>query len=471
MEVPRHSEEPRRRISRTIRGTREDAEQALAELRASAGARLFGGADQVGPSVHPASRPVALRGDANAILPTGAEGAIGNSNRRARRRGSGGVFPVRDGVWRVDVEVTRDPVTGRRRRVSRYVYGTRNDAEVALARLRVADHEKRLPAGTNARSVEDALELYRQAVATGVIELAPSTANTVRWTKKLFTNLELADGRGFGDIRLIRLTWMDIEAAYTAIRARGSGTPHVRRSATVLARALELARKRGLIDSNPSKDAARPRTVRTKPFSPPVADVRAAISKAEAADVEAADAAALVASTGLRKGELLGLQWVDLIADGEELHVAASVSDAGPGVGLVRKATKTSDWRDVPLTGTAKAALERQRQRRVNLVGEPAGHEYIFPGGINGTIPMRPDVLSTRWAAARGTSTITLQQLRHFAATRMLDAGESYRTVADILGNSESTLRLHYDGRTDVGKRRAIAALELGEDLSHPPVA
>ncbi|MGH9155363.1 MAG: hypothetical protein ACRD1K_05875 [Acidimicrobiales bacterium] len=43
----------------------------------------------------------------------------------------------------------------------------------------------------------------------------------------------------------------------------------------------------------------------------------------------------------------------------------------------------------------------------------------------------------------------------------MLDAGESYRTVADILGNSEATLRLHYDGRNDTGKRKAIAALEL----------
>jgi len=37
----------------------------------------------------------------------------------------------------------------------------------------------------------------------------------------------------------------------------------------------------------------------------------------------------------------------------------------------------------------------------------------------------------------------------------------SYRTVADILGNSEATLRLHYDGRNDTGKRQAIAALEL----------
>jgi hypothetical protein len=37
----------------------------------------------------------------------------------------------------------------------------------------------------------------------------------------------------------------------------------------------------------------------------------------------------------------------------------------------------------------------------------------------------------------------------------------TYRTVADILGNSEATLRLHYDGRTGVEKRKAIAALEL----------
>ena len=56
---------------------------------------------------------------------------------------------------------------------------------------------------------------------------------------------------------------------------------------------------------------------------------------------------------------------------------------------------------------------------------------------------------------------VKLQELRHFAATAMLDVGESYRTVAKILGNSENTLRLHYDGRTDVGKRKAIQALEF----------
>jgi hypothetical protein len=42
----------------------------------------------------------------------------------------------------------------------------------------------------------------------------------------------------------------------------------------------------------------------------------------------------------------------------------------------------------------------------------------------------------------------------------MSDAQVSYRTVADLLGSSEATLRLHYDGRTDTGKRTAIGALE-----------
>jgi hypothetical protein len=41
----------------------------------------------------------------------------------------------------------------------------------------------------------------------------------------------------------------------------------------------------------------------------------------------------------------------------------------------------------------------------------------------------------------------------------MLDAGVPYRTVVDLLGNGEVTLRLHYDGRTDTEKRDAAKAL------------
>ena len=182
----------------------------------------------------------------------------GESGRQGSRRdkGSGGVTEVRAGVWRVDIELARDSVSGRRRRVSRTIEGTRRDAEVALARLKVADREKRLPTGgTSAKSVRAALDLYVDAAAAGWIELAPRTIVTSRSAVNTMSAVLLPGDRSFGSIALGRLTWQDIEQMYAAMRSQGASTEWVRRCATVLSRALDFARKRGLIDTNPSKDA------------------------------------------------------------------------------------------------------------------------------------------------------------------------------------------------------------------------
>jgi integrase len=316
--------------------------------------------------------------------------------------------------------------------------------------------------GTNARSVAAALDLYQTTAESGSLELAPRTITTSRSAVKVMGAMEMPDGRTFGAILLSRLTWQDIESLYAAMRASGRGPDWIRRCATVLTRALELARKRGLIDANPSKDAVRPKSIRKKPFAPSEADVRKVLRAVATKDGELANLATVLASTGMRTGEGLGLQWSDVDLDALELHISAAVTDGGPGVGVVRKATKRSDWRDVPLTDAAASAVRRQADRFSALFGHlPGRGTYVFGTSPDGVDPLRPDALSHRWAAARGISDLTLLDLRHYAATTMLDAGESYRTVADILGNSEATLRLHYDGRTGIEKRKAVAALEL----------
>lgn len=126
-----------------------------------------------------------------------------------------------------------------------------------------------------------------------MVELAPATVVTSRSAAKTMCDVTVGDGRLFGDIPLSRLMWSDNEQMYAGIRALGHGSAWVRR---MLARALELARKRGLIDANPAKDAARPRTVRSKPYAPGAADVRALLAVARSRDEETADAAAIVAS-------------------------------------------------------------------------------------------------------------------------------------------------------------------------------
>jgi len=157
---------------------------------------------------------------------------------------------VADDTWKVDIELPRDVVTGRSRRVSRTIRGTREEAELALARLRVEGHERRLPSGgTNARSVGAAMDLYQKTAESGSLELSPKTTTTTRSAIRVMKDAELSDGRRFGAIRLRRLAWQDIEELYSAMRRSGRGPDWIRRCGTVLTRTLELARKRGRTQS------------------------------------------------------------------------------------------------------------------------------------------------------------------------------------------------------------------------------
>jgi hypothetical protein len=104
------------------------------------------------------------------------------------------------------------------------VISTREEAELALARLKVAQHQKRLPTGgTNARSVAAAMNLYLDAAHSGALELTPKTITTSRSAVRVMADGELSDGRRFGSIRLSRLTWEDIESLYASMWLSGRG--------------------------------------------------------------------------------------------------------------------------------------------------------------------------------------------------------------------------------------------------------
>jgi len=115
----------------------------------------------------------------------------------------------------------------------------------------------------------------------------------------------------------------------------------------------------------------------------------------------------------------------------------SSRAQADQGVGLARR----SAYR----LGDAGLRASARTQARTNWPPGASAERVHLRGRPDGTKPIRPDSLSDRLAEARGHSNVTLQDLLHYVATTMLDAGVPYRTVADLLGNSEVTLRLPYD--------------------------
>lgn len=115
------------------------------------------------------------------------------------------------------------------------------------------------------------------------------------------------------------------------------------------------------------------------------------LGRADRVDPEVADAVRLLAGTGMRRGELLALRWSDVDFANAEITVEAALVDGGPGVGIVRMATKTSDWCDVPLTAATLAALQRQRDRTEEARGCDHGDEsYVFCTSGSPGVPLAP---------------------------------------------------------------------------------
>jgi integrase len=429
VEVPRATDGPRRRVSRTVEGTLADAEAALVQLRAE---------------INRGCTPSAS--DAN------------DKHQPGRRsRGSGTVAKRGHDRWFVQFDGPPDTVTGDRRRHSRTVHGTRADAEAALARLRVDVGGGTIPVGTNARDVRAACELYMRDVRT-----EKNTQRTDRSAINRLCATILPGGTVVADLPLSRLDWQTIERIYDAWAREVSPQGRARYASTV-SKVLEHAKRIGWITSNPAKEARRPRVPAHRPDVPDDADVRAALAAVRERDFLLYAYVLGLATIGCRRGELLAIKVEDLDLRRGVVSIRAALADGGPGTGIYYKATKRNDWRDVPLTEQIVEVLsELLDQRRVAGEGTLAlrPDSFVFSDDIEGLRWLRPDTTSQRWLAVRGASKVTLAMLRRYVATQLLDATNGdYRTVASITGNSEETLRRWYDAGPNLEKKAAIRNL------------
>ena len=172
----------------------------------------------------------------------------------------------------------------------------------------------------------------------------------------------------------------------------------------------------------------------------------------------------ILADTGLRRGELLSLEWRDV--------------DLARGTVLVRK-SKTGRGREVPLTARARQAFEEVRAARTGTDGTPPLPEdlafegyfalrrkpHTREGHTPGTDRDRLEALLTvrirRLARAVGLPGVGPHSLRHSFASRMVMAGVPLSFVARVTGHSTLTCAARYGKHapTDAGKL-AIRALE-----------
>lgn len=340
-------------------------------------------------------------------------------------------------AWELRVYAGADPLSGKKRMVTRTVKGKRRDAERALTRL-----QAEVDAGSHAGpdgNVAALLAAWQRARAG---DWAPTTVALYADT----TRLHILPHLGARKVRAVRAH--DLDALYGALVERGLSPARVRNVHTVLQGAFAQAVRWGWIPASPVPYARQPR-VRRRDIDPPAPDdVRRLLDAARARRPSLHVLLVVAADTGARRGELVALRWGDFDLERGEVLIERTRVLAGRRV--VEKETKTDgSLRRIALNAFTARTLVAHRARQAEAAlafGVTLERDaYLFTDEPDGARPWGPGSVSQRFGQlcrSVGVTGVRLHDLRHYVATQLLAAGVDVRTVAGRLGHANPNVTL-----------------------------
>jgi integrase len=141
----------------------------------------------------------------------------------------------------------------------------------------------------------------------------------------------------------------------------------------------------------------------------------------------------LALRAGLRRGELVALQWSDIDLEARQVRIERALSNKVVGP------PKSGRARIVPLARDVCAAL-RSHPRRL-------GCDWVFPSTTGGIL--NPDYMAGpkvwgRLLASSGVRSIRFHDLRHTCASHLVQAGTPLAAVQLILGHADYSTTLRY---------------------------
>ena len=331
----------------------------------------------------------------------------------------------------IQVSLGFDPETGKRRFHTETVHGTQEDAQFRIAEI-YRDAGRGSPLDISSLTVAEYLEDWLRT--HGAVRLRPRTlegySDHVR--RHIIPRI--------GHHRLSRLTprqVRDMEADLLA-RGRRDGGPLSPRTVLhthrVLSCALTHAVKSELVPRNVVALVDPPRVSRYEFRSLTFQQAREFI--AGLGDPVLRGVVLLAVQTGLRRSEVLALQWRDVDLEKGVLSVRRSLVRLTGGRHSLSE-PKSGHGRAVPLVAQSRELLLSMRD------GAAGEMDFVFRRG-DGT-PLRPHTVTQAFRRARtraGLEGLRLHDLRHTHASLLLQAGTHPKVVSERLGHAKVGITL-----------------------------
>jgi integrase len=273
----------------------------------------------------------------------------------------------------------------------------------------------------------------------------------VEWFEYHKSNLSINTAKGYSqrinlinkhlpNITLDKLRPMHIKRLYARLSEDRPPTI-VRNAHSVLSSALGSAVNDGLIPDNP---ASRIKFPSTKKRTYTILDESQAIALLSVASNSRYEAAYHIAiKTGMRRGEIFGLMWSDIDWSGSISIERTTVNKAG--IGIITSTPKSaSSRRTIMVGGSLLAKLREHRERQIEEIGN---QKFIFTEP-DGSLPSEARILNDlrRLLETAGLPRIRFHDLRHTAASIMLNNNIPVMVVSSMLGHSSPSITLDVYG-------------------------
>ena len=255
--------------------------------------------------------------------------------------------------------------------------------------------------------------------------------------------------------------YMDMK--FTSGRRDGKGglSPRsLRLHKNIIAQTLDLAVRNKLIQSNPCQFVVLPQCERYESQFYTETQLKALFSALK--DDPILPMVRITAWYGLRRSELLGLQWDSLDLEAGTMTIRHTVSKVTEVVAK-DKTKNASSRRTFPLTPEAveifTKAKEQEERNRAMFGREYQENPYVFkwPDGH----PYSPDYISHHFAKVlkrHGLPHIRFHELRHSCASMLINMGFTLKDVQEWLGHSDIKMTANIYSHLDNARKNTIAA-------------
>jgi integrase len=345
---------------------------------------------------------------------------------RRRARGEGSVFQRKDGYWVAQLELG----DGERKQ---YYLKTQKEA---VEKLRKAQRE--LEQGTLVTGPQQTVAQYLEYWLEEVHKSNLKTSTYVKYQKVIRTYINPA----LGHLKLDKLTPQHVKSLYNKKLKDGLSPKSIHHIHGVLHKALDNAVKWNYVSRNVCEVVSPPRLVKPEMQALTMEQARKLLEHVRGHRLEVLLTLAL--TTGMRRGEILALRWVDIDFEHQTARIHRTVDYIHHG--YVETEPKTmAGRRTIVLPSFVIESLKRHRinQLEARLQAGSAWEEkdlvfttltggYFNPRYLHKTFSML--------LQEAGLPHVPFHSLRHSAATLLRSMGVDLKVIQEILGHSNFTI-------------------------------